>query len=158
MDEREPGYQPLDGDADGHTLMFLPTGRMYQPLSALAILAALHARRFTGVCECYIRTEGPDDEYMMGVGLAPAGEPLDEGWWRSFLGNVDAACEGDEDVQFDWGACGFCPVGEMREGMRHAGTVGFDGGSAVWVSDPAGPDPDSPFTVIARTARGESPS
>ena len=42
-------------------------------------------------------------------------------------------------------------VGELRAAMRHAGTAGFVDGLAEWVSDPAGPDPKSPFTVLCRS-------
>jgi hypothetical protein len=36
MDERERGLQPLEDAATGCTLVFVPAGPMYQPLSALA--------------------------------------------------------------------------------------------------------------------------
>jgi hypothetical protein len=65
MNERERGLQPLDEAATGCTLVFVPNGRLYQPLSALAVLAGLNARGFSGVCECYIRPGILDGEYLM---------------------------------------------------------------------------------------------
>jgi hypothetical protein len=153
MDEREPGVQPLDDAATGCTLVFVPTGRSYQPMSALAILASLNARRFTGVCECYIRPGVRDGEYLMGVGLQFVGEPPPDEWWGPFVENVEYAIAEDEHVRLDRDKCEFASVGELRATTRHAGTAGFEGGVAVWVSDPAGPDPKSPFTVLCRTAR-----
>lgn len=153
MDECETGLQPLGDAATGCTLVFLPTGRMYQPLAALAVLAGLNARGFSGVCECYIRPGVRDGEYRMGVGLGFAGEePADE-WWGEFVSGIEYACADDEEVRLDRDACAFASVGELRAAMRHAGTAGFEAGSAVWVSDPAGPDPDSPFTMLCRNAR-----
>jgi hypothetical protein len=75
MDKRERGLQPLDENVTGCTLVFVPTGRMYQPLSALAVLAGLNAKGFSGVCECYIRPDVRDAEYLMGVGLEFAADP-----------------------------------------------------------------------------------
>ena len=159
LEERERGVQPLDDAATACTLAFVAIGRMYQPMSALAVLAGLHAGGFAGVCECYIRPGVRDGEYLMGVGLgfegdAPGDAPGDA-WWGSFADNLGAACSDDEDVRLDRGRCEFATVGELRAAMLHAGTAGFKAGLAVWVSDPAGPDPDSPFTALCRTARGE---
>jgi hypothetical protein len=153
MDEREPGVRPLDDAATGCTLVFRPTGRMYQPMAALAVLAGLNARGFSGTCECYIRPGVNNGEYLMGVGLQFAGEQPPDEWWGSFVGNVEYAVAEDEHVRLDRDQCEFASVGELRAATRHAGTAGFEGGVAVWVSDPAGPDPDSPFTVLCRTAR-----
>jgi hypothetical protein len=153
MDERERGVQPLDTGAAGCTLTFIPTGRLYQPLSALAVLAALHAKGFTGVCECYIRPGVPDAEYRMGVGLQFAGDPPGDEWWGEFVGDVGYACEDDGEVQLNRHGCQFATVGELRATMLHAGTAGFEGGAVVWVSDPSGPDPDSPFTGLCRDAQ-----
>jgi hypothetical protein len=152
MEERERGVQPLDDDATGCTLPFVPTGRMYQPLSALAVLAALNGKGFSGVCECYIQPGVRDGEYRMGVGLRFAGDPPPDEWWGDFLGNVGYACAEDEEVRLDRDGCEFASVGELRAAMLHAGTAGFEEGLAVWVSDPAGPDPDSPFTALCRSA------
>jgi hypothetical protein len=68
---------------------------------------------------------------------------------------VRDACADDEDIQLDRNACEFATVEELRAVMLHAGTAGFEEGSAVWVSDPAGPDPDSPFTVVCRKIHDE---
>jgi hypothetical protein len=145
--------QPLDDDATGCTLVFVPTGRMYQPLSALAVLAALHGRGFSGVCECYIRPGVRDGEYWMGVGLGFEGQAPGDDWWGAFVSNVRDACADDEEVHLDRDSCEFASVGELRTAMLHAGTAGFEVGAAVWVSDPSGPDPDSPFTMLCRSAR-----
>jgi hypothetical protein len=153
VDEREVGLQPLDDAATGCTLAFAATGRMYQPMSALAVLAGLNGKGFTGVCECYLRPDVRDGEYLMGVGLAFAGEPPPHEGWGEFVGNVGHACADDEDVRLDRGGCEFATVGELRAALLHAGTAGFEDGLAVWVSDPAGPDPDSPFTALCRSAR-----
>jgi hypothetical protein len=153
VDEQERGVQPLDVAATGCTLAFVPTGRMYQPLSALAVLAGLNAKGFSGVCECYIRPGVHDGEYLMGVGLGFAGESPPDEWWGEFVGDVGYACAEDEEVRLDRGKCAFATVGELRAAMMHAGTAGFEAGLAVWVSDPAGPDPDSPFTALCRSAR-----
>lgn len=155
MEERERGLQPLDAAATGCTLVFVPTGRMYQPLAALAVLAGLNAQGFTGTCECYIRPEVRDGEYLMGLGLAFAGAAPDDSWWGSLADSVAAACEGDEEVQLDRGRCAFATLAELRAAMLHAGTAGFEAGSAVWVSDPTGPDPDSPFTGLCRRIHDE---
>ena len=153
MGERECGWQPLDADATGCTLVFVPTGRMYQPLSALAVLAGLHGRGFSGVCECYIRPGVRDGEYVMGVGLGFEGQAPDDGWGGAFVSNVRDACADNEEVHLDRDRCQFACVDELRAAMRHAGTAGFEDGLAAWVSDPAGPDPDSPFTMLCRSAR-----
>src|SRR5262245_41210003 len=153
MNERESGEQPLDDAATGCTLTFAATGPMYQPMSALAVLAALNGKGFTGVCECYIRPSLLEGEYLMGVGLEFGGEPPSNEWWGEFVGNVGHACAEDEDVRLDHDGCEFASVGELRAAMCHAGTAGFENGIAVWVSDPTGPDPDSPFTMLCRNAR-----
>lgn len=155
MDERERGLQPLEDAATGCTLVFVPTGRMYQPLSALAVLAGLHARGFSGVCECYIRPGVRGGKYRMGVGLGFDGDAPDDDWWGAFVDDVRDACAEDEEIRLDRGRCEFATVGELRAAMLHAGTAGFESGAAVWVSDPAGPDPDSPFTVLCRRIPGE---
>ena len=52
MIEREVGLQVLDADATACTLVFVPADPgdgMYQPLSALAVLAGLNGCGFTGV-------------------------------------------------------------------------------------------------------------
>lgn len=153
MKECERGLESLDEAATGCTLVFVPTGRMYQPLSTLAVLAGLYGRGFSGVCECYIRPGTEGGEYLMGVGLGFEGGPPDSGWWGAFVDNVRDACVDDEEVHLNRGACEFATVGELRAAMVHAGTAGFEAGSAVWVSDPAGRDPRSPFTVVCRSAR-----
>jgi hypothetical protein len=145
--------QPLDEAATGCTLMFIPAGPIYQPSAALAVLAGLYGRGFSGTCECYIRPGVTDGEYLMGVGLEFPGDPPGEGWWGAFVSNVRDACADDEDVRLDRDGCEFATVGELRAAMLHAGTAGFEAGVAVWVSDPAGPDPGSPFTVLCRRAR-----
>jgi hypothetical protein len=150
MDERERGLQPLDDDATGCTLVFLSASRMYQHPSALAVLAGLYPRKFSGVCECYIRPDVRGGKYLMGVGLGFDGGTPDGPWWGAFVDNVRDACADDEDIRLDRDACEFATVGELRAAMLHAGTAGFEEGVAVWVSDPAGPDPDSPFTVLCR--------
>ena len=150
MDQWEPGEQPLDDATTGCILVFVPTGRMYQPISALAVLAGLHARRFSGVCECYLRPDVTDGEYLMGVGLRFDGDTVDAGWWGTFADDVQYACAEDAEVRLDRAGCGFTKVGDLRASMLHAGTAGFESGSAVWVSDPVGPDPDSPFTGLVR--------
>ena len=56
MDEREVGLQPLDDAVTGCALVFVPAdpaSTIHQPMSALAVLAGLHARGFSGICECY---------------------------------------------------------------------------------------------------------
>jgi hypothetical protein len=150
MEERERGIQPLDKTATGCTLVFVPTGPGYQPLAALAVLAALHGKGFTGICESYILPDIREGEYLMGVGLDFLGNPPEDAWWASFVDCVQLACKDDEEVGLHGDVCEFATVGELRATMRHAGTAGFQAGSAVWVSDPAGPDPDSPFTALAR--------
>ena len=156
MDEREIGFQPLDDDATGCTLVFVPTDptdSMYQPLCALAVLAGLNARGFSGVCECYIRPDIRAGEYLMGIGLEFSGDAPDEGWWGALVSNVRDACADDEEIRLDRDGCEFASVGELRAIMLHAGTAGFEGGVAVWVSDPAGPDQNSPFTMLCRRVR-----
>jgi hypothetical protein len=150
MDERERGLLPLDDDARGCTLVFIPTGCVYQPTSALAVLAGLHALEFSGVCECYIRPDVKGGEYLMGVGLEFDGVAPDDSWWGAFADCVRDACAEDEEVRLDRRGCRFAPVGELRAAMLHAGTAGFEAGASVWVSDPVGPDPDSPFTGLCR--------
>jgi hypothetical protein len=154
MEERERGLQPLDEAATGCTLVFVPTGRLYQPLSALAVLAGLYARQFSGVCECFIRPGVQGGRYLMGVGLSFDGDDPDDAWWVAFVDDVRDACAGDEEVHLDRDGCAFATVAQLRVAMLHAGTAGFERGSAVWVSDPDGPDPNSPFTALARSARG----
>jgi hypothetical protein len=88
MDDRESGLQPLDDAATGCTLAFVPTGRMYQPLSALAVLAGLNSNGFAGVCECYIQPDIRDGRYLMGVALQFAGAAPPDVWWGDFVGNV----------------------------------------------------------------------
>src|SRR5262249_48055830 len=107
-------------------------------------------RGFSGVCECYLHPEVRDGEYLMGVGLGFPGKAPGDDWWGAFVSNVQDACADDEDIRLDRSRCEFATVGELRAAMLHAGTAGFDGGAAVWVSDPAGPDPDSPFTMLCR--------
>jgi hypothetical protein len=153
MDERERGVQPLDDTASGCTLAFVPIGRMYQPMSALAVLAGLNAKAFSGVCECYIRPGVRDGAYLMGVGLKSEGEPPSDEWWGAFVDNVGYACGEDDDVRLDRDECELVTVKDLRAAMIHAGTAGFESGWAVWVSDPTGPDPDSPFTALCRSAR-----
>jgi hypothetical protein len=153
MDEREPGLQPLDGEATGFTLVFLPLSRMYQHPAALAVIAGLYPRKFSGVCECYIRPDFRDGKYLMGVGLDFDGGISDDAWWGAFVDNVEYACGDDEDIRLDRHACEFATVEELRAVMLHAGTARFEQGVAVWVSDPAGPDPDSPFTDLCRKVR-----
>jgi hypothetical protein len=156
VEEREAGVQPLEDAVTACTLVFVRTGRMYQPLAALALLAGLHAKHFTGTCECYIRPGIRDGQYWMGVGLGFSGQPPAQSWWGSFVTLVADACADDEEVHLDRDSCLFANVGELRAAMRHAGTAGFEAGSAVWVSDPAGADPKSPFTVVCRHARDGS--
>jgi hypothetical protein len=153
MDERERGLQVLAEDATGCILVFVPTSRMFQPLAALAVLAGLFARKFSGVCEYYLHRGLVDGAHVIGVGLAFPGDDPDESWWSVFVGNVRVACEGDEDIHLDRDRCEFATVGELRATMLHAGTAGFADGLPVWVSDPAGPDPKSPFTVVCRNVR-----
>jgi hypothetical protein len=155
MDERERGLQLLDESATGCTLVFVPTGLMYQPLSALAVLAGLHGRGFTGICECYIRPDIQDGEYLMGVGLGFEDDAPEDGWWGAFVDDVRDACADDNEVRLERGGCAFATVGELRTAMLHAGTAGFQSGSAVWISDPSGPDPDSPFTGLCRRISGQ---
>jgi hypothetical protein len=150
---REPGLQPLAHGADGVTLAFTVVGKMYQPMAALGILAGLHGREFTGVCECYLRPGVDGDQYMMGGGVELADGPPDDDWWAAFVTNVEYAIAEDEHARLNRDGCEFASLGELRAGMVHAGTAGFDGGAAVWVSDPDHPDPDSPFTVLCRSAR-----
>jgi hypothetical protein len=153
MDERELGLQPLADDVTGCTLVFVPSSRMYQHMSALAVIAGLYSRKFTGVCECYIQAGLRDGKYLMGVGLGFDGGPPKDAWWAVFVDNIRHACADDEDIRLDRDACEFTTVGELRAMMLHAGTAGFEDGVAVWVSDPTGPDPDSPFTVLCRRVR-----
>lgn len=150
---REPGLMPLPDDGEGCTLAFTVLGKSYQPLSALAILAGLHARGFSGVCECYIRPGVTDDRYLMGVGLGFDGDPPEDEWWGQFVKNVEYAVAEDEHVRLNRDGCEFALVDELRAEMTHAGTAGFEVGAAVWVSDPDNPNPNSPFTVICRSAR-----
>ena len=150
VEAREPGFQPLDGAATGCTLVFFVAGGMYQPLAALALLAALHAKAFDGACECYIRPGVEDGRYLMGVGLQFGDDPPPDEWWGELVDDVGDACAEEEDLRLDRDRCEFATVGQLRAGMVHAGTAGFEAGSAVWVSDPAGPDPNSPFTVPCR--------
>jgi hypothetical protein len=71
--------------------------------------------------------------------------------------DVRDACADDEQIRLDRRGCAFATGGELRAAMAHAGTAGFEAGSAVWVSDPVGPDPDSPFTVLCRRVRYDGP-
>lgn len=153
MDEREPGLQPLGRNTIGCTLSLVPTGRMYQPMSALAVLAGLNGKGFAGVCECYIQQECEDDRYRMGVALRFAGEVAPEEWWGEFVSCVGDACVEDDEVRLDPDGCSFTSAGELRAVMLHAGTAGFEDGLAVWVSDPAGQDRDSPFTALCRSTQ-----
>ena len=153
MDEREPGLQPLDDNATGCTLVFVPSSPPYQYFSALAVLARLYPRKFSGLCECYIQPGVRDGKYLMGVGLDFDGAAPGDDWWGVFVDNVRDACADDEDIRLDRDACEFATVGELRAAMLHAGTARFEAGQPVWVSDPAGPDPDSPFTVNCRRIR-----
>jgi hypothetical protein len=153
MDVREVGFQPLDDSTTGCTLVFVPVGRMYQPFSALAVLAGLYAKKFTGICECYLQPEFQNGNYLMGVGLEFETDPPDDSWWGSFVDCIEAACESDEEIELSRDECAFANVGELRSMMLHAGTSGFESGSAIWVSDPDGPDPDSPFTALCRSTR-----
>jgi hypothetical protein len=153
MDERERGMQLLDDAATGCTLTFIPTGKAYQPLSALAVLAGLNGKKFSGICECYIRPGVRDGAYLMGIGLESTGEEPPEEWWGELVGNIGCACADDPEVRLERDGCEFATVGELRAAMVHAGTAGFESGLAVWVSDPVGPDPKSPFTVVCRCAR-----
>jgi hypothetical protein len=73
----------------------------------------------------------------MGAGLGVPGDAPDDGWWGAFVGNVRDACADDEDIRLDRDGCRFASVGELRAGMLHAGTAGFEGGAVVWASDPA---------------------
>src|SRR5687768_3120530 len=99
MDEREPGVQPLDDATTGCMLVFIATGRMYQPLSTLAVLAGLNARGFSGVCECYLRPDVVEGEYLMGVGLGFEGDVPGAGWWGAFADDVQDACADDAEVR-----------------------------------------------------------
>jgi hypothetical protein len=155
MDERALGFQPLEDVATGCTLVFVPSSPAYQYMSALALLAGLYARKFSGVCECYLQPDVRDGRYRMGVGLDFEADTPGDGWWGAFVDNVRDACADDEDIRLDRGACQFAAVEELRATMLHAGTAGFESGAPVWVSDPAGPDPDSPFTGLCRRIRYE---
>jgi hypothetical protein len=86
----------------------------------------------------------------VGIGLSFDGDAPGDGWWGAFVDNVRDACADDEDIRLDRDACEFATVGELRAALLHAGTAGFKSGATVWVSDPAGPDPNSPFTVLCR--------
>ncbi len=153
MNEREVGLQALDDGATGCTLVFIPSSPEYQYLSALAMLAGLYARKFTGECECYIQRDFEDGKYLMGIGLDFDGGTPEDAWWGAFVADVRDACGDDEDLQLDRTACRFAAVEELRTAMLHAGTARFETGTPVWVSDPAGPDPDSPFTGLCRRIR-----
>jgi hypothetical protein len=153
MDEREVGLQPLEEEATGCTLVFIPSSPAYQYMSALAVLAGLFARKFSGVCECYIQPELDDGKYLMGVGLDFEGGTQSDSWWGAFVDDVMEACADDEDIRLDRAGCRFAIVEELRSVMLHAGTAQFEAGGPVWVSDPAGPDPDSPFTGLCRKIR-----
>jgi hypothetical protein len=155
MEERERGLKSLDEVSTGCTLVFVPQSDMYQPLSALAILAGLNAMGFTGTCECYIQPTLRSGEYLMGIGLKFAGDAADADWWGSLADNVAAACDDDNEVRLNRDACEFTTVGQLRSELLHAGTAGFEAGWAVWVSDPVGPDPDSPFTGLCRRVKDE---
>jgi hypothetical protein len=128
---------------------------MYQPLSALAVLAGLQGRSFSGVCECYIRPEIEEGEDLMGVGLGFDGDAPPDSWWGAFVDNVRDASAADDEIRLNRHGCEFTSIGELRAALLHAGTAGFKGGSAVWVSDPDGPDPDSPFTCLCRQIHEE---
>jgi hypothetical protein len=153
MEERERGLQPLEDNATGCLLVFVPSSRPFQHFSALAVLAGLYPRKFSGVCECYLQADVHEGRYLVGVGLDFEGGAPGEGWWGAFVANVRDACADDEDLQLDRESCEFATIGELRATLLHAGTAGFEAGVAVWVSDPAGPDPDSPFTALCRKVR-----
>jgi hypothetical protein len=153
MERREPGLQPLDDQTTGCTLVFLPLTRMYQHPAALAVIAGLYPRKLSGVCECYIQPDFRDGKYLMGVGLEFDDGPVDDDWWGAFVHNIDYACGDDEDIRLERSECEFATVEELRATMLHAGTARFEDGVAVWVSDPDGPAPDSPFSVLCRKAR-----
>jgi hypothetical protein len=157
MAGRNRKVQPLAEGVLGCTLAFVPLGEMYQPRAALALLAGLNAKGFTGTCECYIRPDVEDGEYLMGIGLKFAGEPPDEDWWGELVGLVGHACADDEDVRLSRDGCEFTTVGELRAALLHAGTAEFEAGSATRVVDPLGPDPDSPFTGLCRRIRDAGP-
>jgi hypothetical protein len=86
----------------------------------------------------------------MGVGLTFEGGPPEDGWWGAFVDNVQDACADDEEIRLDRDSCALASVEKLRATMVHAGTAGFKAGAAVWVSAPAGSDPDSPFIVLCR--------
>jgi hypothetical protein len=155
MTTPEHELQPLAESVTGCTLTFVPTGDAYQPLAALAVLAALNAKGFTGTCECYIRPGTRSGKYLMGIALEFESGPPGEAWWRSFVGVVAAASEDDEEVHLNRHGSDFTTVGELRKTMRHAGTAGYEAGAARWVLDPEGSDPDSPFSSLCRRIRDE---
>ena len=87
MRNGERDAESIDEDEVGCTLVFVPISPMYQPMAALAVLAGLNGKRFSGTCECYIRPEVRDGEYLMAVALdnGSEGNGLSESWWSSFV-------------------------------------------------------------------------
>ena len=88
---------------------------------------------------------------LMGVGLVFAHGPPPDEWRGAFADNVGHAIAEDEHVRLAEAGWEPYTVGELRAAMRHAGKAGFVDGLAEWVSDPAGPNPKSPFTVLCRS-------
>jgi hypothetical protein len=143
------GYQRLPPETKGYFLLFLPGGRDYLPLSALAVLSGLYAKHFSGVCECYMAREAVDGSYGVGIGLRGEGEKIRPAWWRSLLDDIGHACADDDEVNLDNARCRPATLGELRANLYDAGVVQFrDGLPYVILSDP-----NSPFTVVSKGLR-----
>ncbi|MBY0231629.1 MAG: hypothetical protein K2W96_20280 [Gemmataceae bacterium] len=123
---------------------------IHQPMAALALLAGLNGKGFTGTAECLIRPGDEGGECRMALFVDT--EPDDE-WWASLADLVGHSCAGDGDVRLKREECEYAEVGELEGGFLYAGSAGFKDGNAVWESDPPGPDPDSPFTGLCRRIR-----
>lgn len=145
----------LDPQTWGHSLYFAITGDLYQPLTALAVLAGLFARQFTGYCECYIHTEIKDGQYMMGVGLRAEGDRagIDDDWWLQFVCDVAAACAEDPEIQLQLESCQPLTVAELREQCLAAGAAEFQLGLPLLIFEPADQEPSTPFTGLCRKIR-----
>jgi hypothetical protein len=155
MTQRECDLFPIEESVIGYVLSFEPVGPMYQPMAALAVIAGLNGKQFSGACECYIRPGTPDGEYVMALALDPGAESVqpDAEWWTSFIGAMAAACEDDPEVCLLAERCRPMAVGEMRAAFLHAGTAEFVEGLPHLIADPDCSDPNSPFSGLCKKIR-----
>jgi hypothetical protein len=155
-DDGAEGYRRLPPATKGYFLLFLPRGSHYLPLSALAVLSGLNAKRFSGVCECYMARAAVEGSYGVGIGLRSEGdgEKIRPAWWRSLVSAIGHACADDDEVNLDIARCRPATLQELRANLHDAGVVQLrDGLPYVILADP-----NSPFTVVSRGLRDECQS